>query len=154
MPRFFDPQPNTRHRLGVVPHRFNLEEARKALGGHSHVKVIDVQEPVEVVISGICSCERLASSSLHGLIIGHSYGIPSVWAEFERPLDGDGVKFNDYFASIPTTDPPGPVVPYKMTGATRTEDVEAAVDDCPQPRDLEPLRDRLMAVCPFPRLHP
>jgi hypothetical protein len=43
------------------------------------------------------------SSSLHGLIVAHAYGIPAVWCDFaDRPhaIAGDGTKFHDYFASI------------------------------------------------------
>jgi hypothetical protein len=39
------------------------------------------------------------SSSLHGVIVSHAFGVPSIWMASSKPLHGDGVKFDDYFAS-------------------------------------------------------
>jgi hypothetical protein len=41
------------------------------------------------------------STSLHGLIVSHSYGIPALWISFkEKDLFGDNIKFLDYFSSV------------------------------------------------------
>jgi hypothetical protein len=45
------------------------------------------------------------SSSLHGIILAHAYGIPVAWTEFSTGLKGDGVKFLDHYASVGITDP-------------------------------------------------
>ena len=55
-----------------------------------------------MIIQNITSCEQTFSSSLHGLIVSHAYGIPSVWCNFypNKPIAGDNVKFRDYFSSV------------------------------------------------------
>ena len=77
----------------------------------------DMQDPIEEVIDQISACELLASSSLHGLIASHAYGVPAVWIKF-RPLpSGDDSKFHDYFLSI-GREPPQPLrLDYRLRNA-------------------------------------
>lgn len=53
-----------------------------------------LQHPVDV-IKQITSCNMIISSSLHGWIVAHAYGIPAV----PLPLD-DGNKFMDFESSL------------------------------------------------------
>ena len=39
------------------------------------------------------------STSLHGLIISHAYGIPAIWIKAGN-IGTDGFKFKDYFSSV------------------------------------------------------
>jgi len=63
--------------------------------------VIDIlnKDPLEVARQ-IASCRKIVSSSLHGIIAAHAYGIPAAWVEFSNQLAGDGIKFADHFASV------------------------------------------------------
>lgn len=54
---------------------------------------------IEHTISQICQCKFILSSSLHGLILAHAYGIPALWF-INRANDIDGFKFRDYFSSV------------------------------------------------------
>jgi len=84
-------------RIGIIPHFIETETYKKAhLEG---VHIIDVCRPVEDVSSDIASCSLTYSSSLHGLIVSHAFGIPSIWMASSKELDGDDVKFEDYFSS-------------------------------------------------------
>ena len=63
-------------------------------------KVIDLHtKEVKSVIDEITSCMRIVSSSLHGIIVAHAYGIPALWVQ-NNYVDTDGFKFYDYFSSV------------------------------------------------------
>ena len=66
----------------------------------SDVLVIDVQRGPKEVVEDILSCELVLSSSLHGIITAHAYGIPAVWLELSGRLVGGGYKFHDYYSSF------------------------------------------------------
>ena len=69
-------------------------------------RIIDIEAPVAEVASSIASCRLILSSSLHGIIAAHSYGIPSVWLRLSDSVAGKGFKFFDYFSSIGCDSPP------------------------------------------------
>ena len=50
----------------------------------------------------MCSCERIFSTSLHGVIVAQAYGIPVKWITFDKlPIHGDErYKFYDYFLGV------------------------------------------------------
>lgn len=54
---------------------------------------------IKNVIRQICSCKLILSSSLHGLIIAHAYGIKALWIR-KTNCGTDGFKFHDYFSSV------------------------------------------------------
>lgn len=59
---------------------------------------IDVTADPREVIAAIARCERIVSSSLHGIIVADALGIPSRW-DPHPAVRGDGFKFRDYAAS-------------------------------------------------------
>ncbi|QNM95045.1 polysaccharide pyruvyl transferase family protein [Chitinimonas koreensis] len=90
LPWFFSPPRETRHRVGLVPHYKDLERYRDC-----GFPVIDVRQDWQTVVSEIAACERIVSTSLHGLIVAEAYGIPAVWL---RESGSEGfVKFADYY---------------------------------------------------------
>jgi len=62
---------------------------------------------IEDFVRQLCSCAFVVSSSLHGLIIAHAYGVPAAWMRRRQALAGDGVKFLDYYESL-GMEPPRP----------------------------------------------
>ncbi|MCW8927222.1 MAG: polysaccharide pyruvyl transferase family protein [Gammaproteobacteria bacterium] len=83
-----------KHRLGVIPHYMDREEV---VISDPAVKVISVALPAEEFISEILSCERVISSSLHGIILAEAYGVAADWIKFSDRLLGQNFKFDDYF---------------------------------------------------------
>jgi pyruvyltransferase len=59
-------------------------------------------DPVSTSIK-IGSADRVASSSLHGIIVAHAYGVPAGWWRPTDRLNGDGTKFADYAAGVGIT---------------------------------------------------
>jgi len=90
-------------RIGIVPHYTDFDSVKvkhlqSSLG--KQAIIINVCEDVSTVIKKISSCTWILSSSLHGLIVADSYGIPATWVKFGNKVLGDGFKFYDYHSSI------------------------------------------------------
>ena len=110
--------------LGIVPHYIDKENFQERVDWDipkEDCLEIDVEtEDVESFIDAVTSCKRIASSSLHGLIIAHAYNIPAIWCKFSNSVIGDGFKFHEYFlsVSIPSYEPvdmtEGTISPYLL----------------------------------------
>lgn len=86
--------------LGIVPHFMDYEQASHEYPEGVEFTIIDVRAEVEQVARRISSCEVIASSSLHGLVLACAYGIPHVQLVFGARLAGDGIKFADFYDGI------------------------------------------------------
>lgn len=93
------------YRLGIIPHVIDLhhpviEEIREKYA--DEISIIDLAhyEKWTDVIDQICSCERILSSSLHGLIVSDAYQVPSCWIELSGNISGGYFKFHDYASSV------------------------------------------------------
>ena len=142
-PLFYRPEVPKRYRLGVIPHFRDHElPAARRLGEHDDVLVIDLTAGITEVADQINSCERIASSSLHGLVAGDGYGIPSIWIRFSDRPYGDGFKFRDYLSSVGRADEPEPLM---VTTATSLEQIHDRFTDYELDIDLE----AFLGACPF-----
>jgi hypothetical protein len=89
--------------LGIVPHYVDFQRVQTAyvkLQQRQEVRIINPLSPVEEFVRALVTCSRIISSSLHGLVLAHAYGIPARWAEFSDGVNGKGFKFRDYFLSV------------------------------------------------------
>jgi pyruvyltransferase len=86
--------------LGVVPHYVDANEAFVRSARDSGAEILDVLSPIKDYLGKLSSCQRIISSSLHGLVFAHAYGIPAVWVKLSPNVIGDGFKFLDYYSSI------------------------------------------------------
>lgn len=84
------------YNVGIIPH---LHDYNKIRNEYSNERVIYLNNSIEQIIDEICSCEYIISTSLHGVIVAHAYGVPAIWIK-EGYIYTDGIKFNDYFASV------------------------------------------------------
>lgn len=101
--RLLSRAPQKTHRIGVIPHYADKENATLSqwLGTHSnYALLIDVERQPQAVIKEIARCEYVASSSLHGIITAHSLGIPAVWLRVSDQLKGGDFKFRDYASAL------------------------------------------------------
>lgn len=91
-----------KYALGVVPH-FSEQDApifgrlQEHLG--TDMRFIGVQDDPLAVFAAIDECEHILSSSLHGLIVADSLGIPNRWLASDKLLGGR-FKFDDYYTAI------------------------------------------------------
>jgi pyruvyltransferase len=142
LPKLYSPPPAPKRGIGLIAHFSDKPRLARSLVAIQYVKLIDIQQPVESVIDQITSCECVASSSLHGLIASHAYGVPAVWVQF-RPLpNGDGVKFHDYFLSVGL----GPTSPRAL--GYDAVDLDGVARDAVLPANSLDL-DQLWNACPF-----
>lgn len=93
-----------KYRMGIIPHVIDLdhpvvEEIRKE---HPEILIIDLEHYKKWtdVIDQIFSCEYIISSSLHGLIVSDTYGIPNCWIELSGKIIGGYFKYLDYASSV------------------------------------------------------
>jgi pyruvyltransferase len=99
LPEFIQPSP-PRHPVGLVPHYVDLDSAFVERCRRDGVPIVDVRETPETYVDQLTSCRRIVSSSLHGIVIAHAYGIAAAWVKISDRVHGDGFKFFDYYSSL------------------------------------------------------
>ena len=92
------PPSEKKYEVGIVPHTVDYKYAAEKFSG-SNIIALGTQN-YKNVIDKITQCQSIISSSLHGVICAHAYGIPAAWVKSNTKLKGDDVKFEDYFASV------------------------------------------------------
>lgn len=104
LPLFYNRTISKKHKLGIFPHWVDFEQCREHYG---HLKDVFIGNLLcdnpEDIIDQIRSCEQVISSSLHGIVTAHAYGIPVRWVEFSDKVFGNGFKFSDYYSSLGIT---------------------------------------------------
>ncbi len=94
------------YKLGVIPHFFDkgdviIEKYKKNFG--NLVKIIDVQRDPLEVINDIKCCDNIISSSLHGLIVADSFGIPNIMYVIRSNIPPiHDHKYRDYYSAFNT----------------------------------------------------
>jgi pyruvyltransferase len=94
------PWHGTRRSFGLVPHYVDWDLPFVASARAQGVRVIDPLSPLPAFVAELAQCERILSSSLHGLIFAHAYGIPAAWIHLSDRVMGDGFKFRDYYSAV------------------------------------------------------
>lgn len=91
------------HGLGLIAHWSDTDRTLYKKYAHLNpFEILATDDPV-TVIAQISSCERLISSTLHGVIVADALAIPRQPEQFPRinhPWEGGEFKWCDYFASI------------------------------------------------------
>lgn len=141
LPKYYYPHVKKKHELGLIPHYVDKTNTFINNLINDDVLVIDIKSGVENVVKQILSCERIASSALHGIIAADAYNIPSVWIKFSNKVIGEGFKFRDYFLSVNRED----LFPLEIDANTTFDDIEEKFKEYEILIDL----DKLLDVCPF-----
>jgi len=83
-----------RHDIGFVPHHVDY-----TLVGQGF-KVDLSNGSIPYITNQISQCRKIISSSLHGIVVAHAYGIPAAWVKLSDKLKGDDMKFHDHYESV------------------------------------------------------
>ena len=105
------------------------------------VNVINIRVGFEDFVLEVLACERVLSSSLHGLICADAYGIPNRRMVLRDELIGGDFKFLDYYGAMSLI-PEAPIHPKSGESAS---DLNSTITRHGCSLDL----DRLIAACPF-----
>ena len=146
LPLFYQPKnKEKKYKLGIIPHVIDLE--------HPIIKQIQSENSNEVliinlskfekwtdIIDQICSCECIASSSLHGLITSDTYGVPNCWIELSDKISGGHFKFYDYASSVNRTFK-GPI--------TMHTNINQIIEECKQWTQPTINHGDILKSCPF-----
>ncbi len=142
---FFKTKREVRHRIGVIPHYIDRNKYQTVFSG-ADVHFIDIIDGLEHFIQEINSCEVVLSSSLHGIIISESYGIPTIPIKLSDNIIGGDFKFDDYYLSTNRTSKRIDLRRH-VTDAT----LHAVIKEYPfSGPDLD--KAKLLHTCPFYRL--
>ena len=135
------------YRLGIIPHVMDqqhpvIKEIRERYS--EMILIIDLAHYGKWtdVIDQICSCERILSSSLHGLIASDAYHIPNAWIELSGNIAGGHFKYFDYASSVERTWE-------KPVKIDSVEDLYNIHTDCASPEVIAQLQKGLIESCPF-----
>ncbi|MBY6414500.1 polysaccharide pyruvyl transferase family protein [Rhodococcus sp. BP-252] len=132
-------------RVGLVYHWMHkTDPVVLALARDKKITLIDPSRKPAKVIADITSCDFVMSTSLHGLIVADSYGIPNAWIELDREIGGAGYKFEDYYSVFD-----GKAVQHS-SDLTRDDDEIARLRTEYRPiPNLTEIQDNLIAAFPY-----
>lgn len=104
-PQYYKPNVKKKYKLGIIPHHLDKDHIfLNNFYNDNDILIIDIEGGIHKVVDQICSCQKIASSSLHGIIAADAYGVPSTWIKLSDNVTGGGFKFFDYFESVGRTD--------------------------------------------------
>jgi hypothetical protein len=138
---------------GIIPHYKDYPEVDiyfEKFNDLGNLLLINLYDDPFKIIAQICSCKRIVSSSLHGIIVPHTYSIPAVWCKLSDKLEGDDCKFEDYFLSVGIKS----YIPHKINIQTLLRDIDLYFNvyqniSLPSSKKIDKLCDDLLSVAPF-----
>lgn len=101
LPLWIKPVKEQTEIISIIPHWSEIDIFRKKYG--ELYNIIDFRtEDIKKIVSEISRSQYILSSSLHGLIISHAYGVPAIWIRETNLGENTATefKFHDYFSSV------------------------------------------------------
>ena len=113
-----------KYKLGIIPHESEVKDIRlKEIQDRAKDSCIIIDprnKNCRTVLRLINSCEYIVSSSLHGLIVSDSYGIPNGRIKINELDENKDFKFYDYFSSLSE-----PLNTYQINGSESIDQLVA-----------------------------
>lgn len=98
LPKFYNPQNKRKlYKISIIPHYKDFD-VFSYINKSYHIINVSTND-VEKFVDEICASEYILSSSLHGLILAHAYGIPALWIKYNDVRSSE-FKYLDYFSSV------------------------------------------------------
>lgn len=152
--KYYHPKVTKRYKLGIIPHFSQLTNPNILKFASLHpddVVIIKMRgyEDWRDIPDLVCQCEKVVSSSLHGLIISDAYRIPNIWATFHDKVmtEGGSFKFLDYIGSVHRSEKEAVI----LDSTEKLENIFSK-EVTWQPIDIN--LDTLIACCPFKLRNP
>jgi len=101
LPFFHKNNKQKKYKIGILPHYVDYKSVVELYKTEPDIKVIDILnvDPLSVV-DEMLECEKIVTSSLHGVIVCNAYNIPVSLVKYSNLLYGDGIKFKDHLLSV------------------------------------------------------
>jgi pyruvyltransferase len=97
----FSKASSKKYQYGIVPHKSDQGDTKlSSWKSRSDTLIIDIGAGIQEVIDMAAQCEKIVSSTLHGLILADSLGIPNHWVKLSSKLYGEDFKFKDYYSAF------------------------------------------------------
>lgn len=149
MPKYYNPKIDKEYAFGVIPHYSDYDKIKDFYKDEDSILLIDLMtNDVEKTTNAFLKCNKIVSSSLHGVIVAHAYGIPAVWQKFSNNVFGDDIKYQDYFESVRIPSYKFDIVNVKINFKNLEALFEKA-ESLPNKKILDDLCFKLINVCPF-----
>jgi hypothetical protein len=151
LPELIKSAESKKYKLGIIPHFSETDYFINYYGSKYHV--IDLRSnEIERVTNDITSCEKILSTSLHGIIVAHAYGIPAIWMEYTGLEPNTfGFKFRDYFSSvgIPEYIPIRNIKEVLESEYTLEDKFKSLYTESLPQYDLNKIKENLIRTAPF-----
>lgn len=84
--------------VGIIAHYIdkNLIGQKKIINNGLTYHFIDIEADWHQVVQDVSVSRYVMSSSLHGIIVSHAYGIPATRIKLSNNINGGDFKFDDY----------------------------------------------------------
>jgi len=149
LPNYFNPKTGEKYKYGIIPHYNDMKIVKNWFSNRNDIHIINMRtNNIEEKTREILSCKNIISSSLHGMIVAHAYGIPAVWQKFSNKVFGDDIKYQDYMESV-KLDFYSPKIKKDIFTDLELQDLFDKLPSLPLLKNIEELKVGLMKVCPF-----
>ena len=149
LPKFYPGNSGPEVKMGIIPHYVDYEKALQVQEQDKDIKVVNLlTDDVEMTTDEILNCKVILSSSLHGMIVAHAYGIPAVWVKFSNKVFGDDIKYYDYFESVGIGDALPHAIEVSLFDHKIRNDLMKYAN-LPDMDLVEKVQNELIQACPF-----
>lgn len=133
-------------KIGIIPHYVDednrvLEKAKKLPDIY---KIISVRSTPKDVARQITECRVVLSSSLHGLIVADSFGVPNMHLPLSNKVYGGDYKFKDYYSSINRK-----YFFFSKKNLYKKSEIDKVVNEYRPVEQLEEIQDKLIESFPY-----